>query len=476
MSMITDKAIRAAIAKLDLEETGQVTLKDPAPRGSGRLAMIVRRHKTTTSSEWFVHWHRGGKKLTTKLGDFPTMSVAAAREIFTTKASPAIQAGKNPTGPRAWVRNTRATVQDLFEAYLLHLAEKGSKPGSIKTARSVLLGKNGAAHQLGPSRPVDSITSEDIKDVLHQIKMRGASHSANNTRAFLSAAFKFAIDCKLSYHLAGQRTDWGIELNPVAAIPTDPAAFKPGTRFLSEEEFRTFWHWLTKKGRSCRYRFAPALQLMMATGQRAGEILRVHQDMLDLDRKSILWPTTKNGRSHLLPLPTAIWEIVTAQKPNEAGWLFPKVQITDECAGTDVTEWIIGTYITETGAKDFSARDLRRTWKTLAGQAGLSKEIRDRLQNHAISDVSARHYDHYDYSREKREAMEHWCSHLATMLTGAPDGTIDFARPVRVTLSPGEKERSRLWRQALKDGFIDAATLEMLRANATGGTTNQATR
>ena len=72
--------------------------------------------------------------------------------------------------------------------------------------------------------------------------------------------------------------------------------------------------------------------------------------------------------------------------------------------------------------------------------------------------------------------MEHWCSHLATMLTGAPDGTIDFARPVRVTLSPGEKERSRLWRQALKDGFIDAATLEMLRANATGGTTNQATR
>jgi hypothetical protein len=35
-------------------------------------------------------------------------------------------------------------------------------------------------------------------------------------------------------------------------------------------------------------------------------------------------------------------------------------------------------------------RDLRRTWKTLAGQAGLSKEIRDRLQNHTLQDVSSK--------------------------------------------------------------------------------------
>ena len=31
----------------------------------------------------------------------------------------------------------------------------------------------------------------------------------------------------------------------------------------------------------------------------------------------------------------------------------------------------------------FTARDLRRTWKTLAGDAGIPKEMRDRLQNHA---------------------------------------------------------------------------------------------
>jgi hypothetical protein len=34
-------------------------------------------------------------------------------------------------------------------------------------------------------------------------------------------------------------------------------------------------------------------------------------------------------------------------------------------------------------------RDLRRTWKTLAGKAGVPKEIRDRIQNHALKSARA---------------------------------------------------------------------------------------
>jgi len=53
-------------------------------------------------------------------------------------------------------------------------------------------------------------------------------------------------------------------------------------------------------------------------------------------------------------------------------------------------------------------RDLRRTWKTLAGKAGLSKEIRDRLQNHTLQDVSSKSYDRWNYMPEKRAAMARW--------------------------------------------------------------------
>ncbi|OAT38125.1 integrase [Enterobacter soli ATCC BAA-2102] len=48
----------------------------------------------------------------------------------------------------------------------------------------------------------------------------------------------------------------------------------------------------------------------------------------------------------------------------------------------------------------FIPRDFRRTFKTLAGQLKITKEIRDRIQHHALHDVSSVHDDRYDYSEE----------------------------------------------------------------------------
>lgn len=38
----------------------------------------------------------------------------------------------------------------------------------------------------------------------------------------------------------------------------------------------------------------------------------------------------------------------------------------------------------------------------------VSKGLLDRIQNHALQDVSSKHYDRYDYLREKRKALELW--------------------------------------------------------------------
>lgn len=66
----------------------------------------------------------------------------------------------------------------------------------------------------------------------------------------------------------------------------------------------------------------------------------------------------------------------------------------------------------------FVPRDLRRTFKTLTGKAGISKDIRDRLQNHALQDVSSLHYDRYDYLKEKRVAMDTWNDYLLAIISG----------------------------------------------------------
>jgi integrase len=66
----------------------------------------------------------------------------------------------------------------------------------------------------------------------------------------------------------------------------------------------------------------------------------------------------------------------------------------------------------------FSPRDLRRTFKTIAGSFGLPLEIRNRLQGHAMTDVGSVHYDRYGYMSEKRAAMMVWTKGLRKVLKG----------------------------------------------------------
>jgi len=53
---------------------------------------------------------------------------------------------------------------------------------------------------------------------------------------------------------------------------------------------------------------------------------------------------------------------------------------------------------------------------TLTGKAGVPKEIRDRIQNHALQDVSSQSYDRWTYMPEKRAAMERWNIFVTSLL------------------------------------------------------------
>ena len=75
---------------------------------------------------------------------------------------------------------------------------------------------------------------------------------------------------------------------------------------------------------------------------------------------------------------------------------------------TNTIAQAILTYKKATEIRQFIARDIRRTVKTLGGEVKISKEYRDRIQGHAINDVSGRHYDMYEYLDEKREGLEVW--------------------------------------------------------------------
>lgn len=97
---------------------------------------------------------------------------------------------------------------------------------------------------------------------------------------------------------------------------------------------------------------------------------------------------TKNLPPHAVPLPSLVAELIESIKPNKCGWFFPSAKDPSK----PVSHGPLYSFVWRQGDRGVipyaTNRDLRRAFKTLAGKAGVSKEIRDRLQNHALPDVS----------------------------------------------------------------------------------------
>lgn len=423
--MITEAGIKAAMKRMQRDGKASLELRDDGPRGGGRLVVLLRRRDQKFTTEWYAQWWRDEKRKTLKFGVFPEMTVAEARATFQADYAPLILKGKDPTGPKARRERKGVTVKDLFEGYIGHLEAQG-KP-SAEIVRHILLSGGGAAKALGEGRRAADVTAEDLREHLASIHGRGSVVMAKEARGYLHAAFAWAMKSANDYTSAAGCLDWGIAFNPVAAIPTDKSeeANRARDRHLSPAELRTVWNWLQLRRED--FRTAPVLMLTAATGQRVSEILKVSEPSYDRAEKMVDWSKTKNGMPHSIPLPSQAVDILdTCLQATKAGaLLFPHMRRPGEHATYDSVEKVVNAFLdAHPGFKRFTPRDLRRTWKTLAGAAGLSKEVRDRIQNHARVDISSRHYDRYDYLPEKRVAMETWSAYLTRILSGELDNPI----------------------------------------------------
>lgn len=153
----------------------------------------------------------------------------------------------------------------------------------------------------------------------------------------------------------------------------------------------------------------------MLTGQRAEEIARLHADQWDAKERIIDWSKTKNLQPHAVPVPSLAAELIESIKPNEHGWYFPSAK-DPLIPVSHATLYSFVWRQRDRGVIPHATNpDLRRTFKTLAGKAGVSKEIRDRLQNHALQ-VTSKNYDRWNYMPETRAGMAKWDKFVRTML------------------------------------------------------------
>ena len=404
MPSLTDGEIRRALKQV--ETTGkQLSLVDGEGHGTGRLILVLKPMPTRVTADWMAQQWRDDKRLKKKLGSYPSMTLSKAREVFNRDFAERIQKGRSIK----IAGDTRpGTVADLFEAYVAYLKD-GGKP-SWKEAEK---GLNKIADTLGRNRPARDIEPEEITEIIRPIYERGKRSMADHVRSYIRSAFSWGIKSEHDYRSSAARR-FRLTHNPAAGIPTEPKTI--GTRWLSEEEFVRLYRWLECPDTPVHPSYARAVQILMLTGQRVEEIARLHVDQWDARERIIDWTKTKNLQPHAVPVPSLAADLIESIIPNEHGWFFPSAKDPSKPVSHGTLYSFIWRQRDRGVIPHATNRDLRRTFKTLSGKAGVPKEIRDRLQNHALQDVSSKHYDRWNYMVEKRAGMAKWDKFVRAML------------------------------------------------------------
>jgi integrase len=309
------------------------------------------------------------------------------------------------------IKRLHGSLGQLSEYFLAHLNEhKGQKH-----FRNVQKSFTKDLPIINLDTKASEITKTDIIKILHAINERGSPIMANRMRAYLSAMFQYGIFFDDSIEAVKRQTKFFIQSNPLTNVQKIVKNEKKGDRSLTEDEISLIWHLLDKSRMSVLR--IHVYKLLLLTGSRLEEIAGLRWDEIDYKELTINLPSsrTKNKLPHIIPLNSLALEIIQKTPKINSIYLFP-AQNNKGPFQIDGLSQAIRRFIKKIDIDKFTPRDFCRTFKTLAAKAGISKEIRDRLQYHPLQDVSTLHYDRYDYLKEKRVASDIWNHYLIDIL------------------------------------------------------------
>lgn len=414
---ITDPDIKRAMRTVETS----VTLNDGAAgRGAGSLLLVVRRRADGgVTAQWFARTFRNGKPVKKSIGRYPDMTLAQARQFMAAEVSPSLQAGK---ALRVAYQGERPTVQAMFQGYVESMKSAG-KASADEVERMLLTTKTDcAADVLGRNRLACEVEPADVADLVARFYRRGHKGAADKMRSYVSSAFNWARKNANDYKNPNRR-DWGIKGNPAEDVPRDPEAVGTRERNLSAEEIRQLWNGAVAASEGFSLETAGCIRLLIGCGQRVEETLRV--DGAEIDLATATWnmprhKTKMKMRPHSIPLPRQVLPVLAELiAVHGDGPLFPSrtgakaERITPRSVRQAVNRWLASDGVT---LATFQPRDLRRTWKSRTGEIGISKEMRDLIQQHAKDDTGSVHYDRADYMPQMREAMAKWEAWLDKVL------------------------------------------------------------
>jgi integrase len=340
------------------------------------LRVSCRGHKS-----WTLHYSLDGRRVRQTLGEYPALSLAAARGKAD-EVRAAVAEGSDPRLVEG--NNLRAICENYMKREGAKLSTAGWRQGVLERHIYPSLG----------ARPISEIRRSEIVALLDRVEEGSGATMADHVLAIIRKI--------MNWH-APRADDFRSPI--VRGMARTSPSEMARKRVLTDDEIRRVW------SASCGT-FSDYVRLLLLTAARRGELAGMRWDEIVSGDWTLPASRNKVRLDLIRPLSSMALQILAKQpKAGELVWgganSIPfntwKRQLDE---ASDVRDWRL--------------HDLRRTARSLMSRAGVSTDHAERCLGHVIGGVRGV-YDRHEYFEEKKRAFEALAALIERIINSQPN-------------------------------------------------------
>lgn len=290
------------------------------------------------------------------------------------------------------------TLDKLYGLYVEQLAVRNSE--TAKQARNLFAKNVRLEFPEVAETQASKVTSAQIADVLRPLSSAGKRNTARKLKAYLSSAYERAKNPEQNATVSEALAKFKIKSNPVSDVAGVRQSRGADKNPLMPDEMRRYWRIIDVPGEE-----AALLRLhLMLGGQRIEQFVRMRNEHVQDDLITLIDTKGRSGTSRPIHLPRIPVIDEALKQLTPSGDFAISASPGRHLSPTTARAWakrVVGDQL-----DGFELKRIRSGVATLLAKLGVSSEIRNHLQSHNLTGVEHRHYNKYDFYKEKKAALE----------------------------------------------------------------------